>query len=69
MKAWGKRPLPPDQLAEAWQRIEFSTRLLPDALAKLATDGRRLGYLPKRGDVRRAIDDRFLVPEGDGGAR
>jgi NitT/TauT family transport system substrate-binding protein len=60
MKEWGKKPLPPAQMAESWRRVEFSTEPLADALSKIAADGRKLGYLPKAGDVRLAIDRRFL---------
>ncbi len=57
---YGKKQLPPQVMADAWQRVRFDTALPPGALEKIAADARQLGYLPKTGDVKAAVDVHFL---------
>lgn len=42
--------LPPSVMEPAWARVDFTTDKLPVALARIARDAERLGYLP-RADV------------------
>jgi NitT/TauT family transport system substrate-binding protein len=59
----GGKPLPPDQLAEAWQRVRIRAELPIAPLVELAEGARALGYLPP-GDPRPAIAPRWLATDG-----
>jgi hypothetical protein len=56
----GQPTLPPEELAQAWGRLEFTSDPLEPSLLRMAADGRALGYLPAGGDAARAVDRRFL---------
>jgi NitT/TauT family transport system substrate-binding protein len=57
---WAKKKLPPEVLAEAWERVEISERLDEAALRKQLDDARALGFAPAEGDASGMIDRRFL---------
>jgi NitT/TauT family transport system substrate-binding protein len=66
LKKRGQKPLPPDELAEAWSRVEVMADPLEPALRKLEADATKLGFLP-RGGRGGLVDGRFLPSSGDGG--
>ena len=60
----GGKPPPPDQLAEAWARIEFTADPRAQQIAAFAAEARLLGYLPLGGDARALVDPRFAPDAG-----
>jgi sulfonate transport system substrate-binding protein len=58
-KAAHKR-LAPKVLARAYANVALTWDPMPDALAQIVADGRRLDYLPQAGDARAAVDLSYL---------
>jgi NitT/TauT family transport system substrate-binding protein len=65
LKQRGQKPLPPDQMAEAWSRLDVTADPMERAIDRLAADAERLGYLPRPSMERQAlpplVDHRFLA--------
>jgi NitT/TauT family transport system substrate-binding protein len=56
----GGKPLPPEQLAEAWRRVVFSADPHAAQIAAFADEARALGYLPP-GDASGLVERRFAA--------
>ena len=60
---YSHKRLPESVMADAYAHVEVTWDPLAETLPKLAAEGRRLDYLPKQGDPKKAIDARLLDAE------
>ncbi len=60
----GQKALPPEIIDEALKRIDFTSDPMPAALMQLASDARKLGYMPAAGKPEEALDLRFVKGSG-----